>query len=33
MTHALVLVAFAVTWPLGALLCVALIRLYLRAIS
>lgn len=33
MTHVLVLVAFAATWPLGALLCVALVSLYMRAMG
>lgn len=33
MTHALVLVAFAATWPVGIALCVAAVRLYLKAIS
>lgn len=31
--HILVLAAFALTWPLGVAICVAAIRLYLRAIS
>lgn len=30
MTHALALLAFLVTWPLGALLCFAVLSLYLR---
>lgn len=31
--HALALVLFVLTWPLGALLCIALIRLYLKAMG
>lgn len=31
--HILVLAAFALTWPLGVAICIAAIRLYLRAIS